>query len=346
MLDLLHSHPPDTPEQAAAVIRAASLIGGDAAIPLIRDAARHAPPYRKGQRHRVDPVRREALRAWPEFPTRDYARSVLTPLIDALAVNDISLLPALSELHGLTRLSITAAAIPTLTFTRSLPNLQWLSLTVATTDVNLEPLDGHPGLTNLQITGVEAPDLQTLSAIPNLTHLTIRRSRQLRHSETLTVCRHLTSVSIGNTPLQNLTDLRLPAGIVDLHLPSITHLTTLAPLSGLGELPALTYLDLSDNPWLTDLADIGNWPALRTLNLTGCASITDLTPLAELPKLKQIHLNWIKKVDLSALRSHADVTVYIDVGQDVEGAPESCRIIRTQDIRTFRDGTTQRLVRR
>lgn len=338
VLDLLHARPPATAAESTAVMRTASLVGGDAAIPLISQAVRYAPTG-PGSAETSNPVHHEALRAWLEFHPRDYARQVLAPVIEALSVSDPGLLPALAELTRLTRLNITMGTVPNLNFVRSLPNLQWLTLATANTEIDLAPLADHANLADIHLHGVHHPDLQPLGTVPNLAHLTIHRGSQLTNGSALATCSSLTDVSIGYTRFDSIVDLRLPTTTTTLRLPSISDLTSLHPLTDLGDLPHLSTLDLADNTWLTDLSRISRWPALHSINLTGCTAITDLAPLAELPNLRHLRLNWIRKAELKPFTGFNELTVYVDVGQDVDDAPESCRIVRTRDAGTSPHGS-------
>lgn len=67
LLDLLADRPPRTAREAVAVIRAASVIGDEAALGLIASAVKRDSRA----------VRQTAIQAWPLFDVGDFARIAL-----------------------------------------------------------------------------------------------------------------------------------------------------------------------------------------------------------------------------------------------------------------------------
>jgi hypothetical protein len=91
-------------------------------------------------------------------------------------------------------------------------------------------------------------------------------------------------------------------------------------LSPLRRQTSLSTLDVSKTR-VSDLAPLQGLAPLQELRLTWCKNVSDLRPLAALPNLKELHIERVAPgVDLSPLAANQRLTVYIDPGQDVQGA--------------------------
>ncbi|MEV5841505.1 NACHT domain-containing protein [Streptomyces sp. NPDC051985] len=80
-------------------------------------------------------------------------------------------------------------------------------------------------------------------------------------------------------------------------------------LAAVTEPEALLYLDLRDNPLLTDLGALPRFEALRTLMLARCPEVRDLDRLAELPLAELVCGQIADVTGLGALRSLTRLTV-------------------------------------
>jgi hypothetical protein len=164
LLDLLVERPPRGARQSAATIRAASLIGGEAALKII------APCGRIDR----DSVRDELMRAWPLFDPEEYARLVLSgsPHSQYLTIDDPSLLPGLRYLSALDHMSIEfQEGHGDLGILHELPALTGLNILAYPELRDLGPLTGHPTLERLLLQNVGTVDLGPLATLPKLENL-------------------------------------------------------------------------------------------------------------------------------------------------------------------------------
>lgn len=167
LLDLLAERPPRGARQAAATIRAAGLVGGDAAMKIIAPCAR------------IDKssVRVELLRAWPLFDPEEYARLVLaqSPHSKSLTVDDPALLAGLRHLPGLVHLNVDfGEGHGDLSVIRDLPALTGLNMMSDPKLRDLGPLTGHPALERVFLQDVGTIDLGPLATLPELRYLYLR----------------------------------------------------------------------------------------------------------------------------------------------------------------------------
>jgi hypothetical protein len=207
VLDLMAERPPATPPQAAASIRVASLVGGRDAMLLISDIA--------GQ---FDEIEDEVIRAWTEFDLSEYSSTVIPRMrwSGRLTVTDHSLLPYLSNMIGLTELTVPAKVMTAPTFPRRPQSVRFLR-TADNALAALKTLQGWDDLTSLEIY------LNVLSLKLNV----------LRKFEDLECLRVVSSHSgvLDLTPLSKLLKLR----VIHLVTPE-AKLIRLNPLSEMKDL--------------------------------------------------------------------------------------------------------------
>jgi hypothetical protein len=151
-----------TPKEAAATIRAASLAGSEAAIPLLRSFRRRA--YAQ--------VQRELVAGWFRSTTPErYADEVLADAalegVDVILAN-LDTLPLLPRLRGLTWLLMPSGTTDAdLVKLATLTNLKTLSL-VGTGVVDVSSLAALTNLKTLSLAGTGVADLSPLATLTNL----------------------------------------------------------------------------------------------------------------------------------------------------------------------------------
>jgi len=335
LLDLLAERPPHGQRQAAATIRAASLVGGDAALPLIAGCAKTTGW----------PVREALQRAWLLFDVKEFAQMVLSgsPHARALTITDQSQLPSLPHITGLRSLSVECPeGTIDLTVVRDLPALESLNITGGT-GADLTPLSGHQALSNILVLGSGAPvDLGPLPTVPQLHYLYLTADRVtglegLRDSAGLQRLglEYLSNIDQLPTylPVRPLRNLALSGGT----------LRTLGPMLGIPQLAELEELDFWGLSALHSIYGVERWAGtLQSLSLVRCEHVLNLEPLVSLPRLEHLQLDpdpapdlhTVRRlsslrelmlfgnstVDLSALEGMPSLTVRVRRGQKVLGA--------------------------
>ncbi|HEX6470400.1 MAG TPA: NACHT domain-containing protein [Streptosporangiaceae bacterium] len=358
VLDLLADSPPRNSRQAVATIRAATGIGGPAALSLIARCAHHRD-------HRVHA---ELMRAWPHFDPFEYARTVLQPSQHRWQIGtltDPALIPAVVELPDLEYLAYEVEpGYGKLDFIRALPRLANLQIFRDQLLSDLTPLVANESLTHLALGNVGDVDLCVLPDLPNLKRLTVSGAGG-RDLTPVRSCSSLEALALdeldthdlpGCLPAQPLRSLafRSCLGLKDLQpLDSFEQLADLAELylfrcdvhdiSGiahrfgrlshlslagnpgitecrsLGSLPHLTGLALSETS-ITDISPCGGMPDLADLDLDDLPQVPDLGPLRGLAHLRTLHLRGSGRADLRPLAGMEGLTVHVDRRQEVVGA--------------------------
>jgi hypothetical protein len=346
LLDLLAERPVRDVSQATATIRAASLVGGDAALSII--AACGKVPG--------SAVKDELMRAWPFFDVEDYARIILagSPNLEYFTVSSPSLLAGLRYITGLRSLGIQyeGSGYGDLAFIRDLPNLKMLNIMTDPALRDLSPLAGHPALGTVLVKSGSGIDLRPLTTLAWLrsVHLSCHC---VTNVESLRDCAHLESIGLDGLPdiddvIRFIPDH--PLKQFELSNGSLSELTSLAKIPGLARLEGLDLMDCE----CPSLRGIEHWAqTLRRLRLWGLNDLIDLTPLTKLPGLQSLSLIygtpqdlrvvhgmsslrdlylWDKKpVDITPLRGMRWLTVHIDSRQEVHGAEllgEGSKLVR------------------
>ncbi|GIF65968.1 ATP-binding protein [Asanoa ishikariensis] len=277
VLPLLAALPDLSEAQSAAVIRTAALIGGPAALDLIR-------------RHRSDDrpsVVAELVRGWPRFDPETYAREVLAEAAlaaQSLRVDSEVLLPHLRFLTQLTRLRCTGDLdLGKLDRPSALDTVEIRDNSVLTSDDLRPHLDG---LTTL-----------ILENCPALTDLSVLDGARL-----LRLCVRDCAVDLRTIPpgctaeleleLQasgSLADLPAALPLVRLAWPSTS--AQVRDLGLVARYPSLRDLTTSGWPTLAEFAVLAALPDLQALEING-AVIDDFAPLAALTNLRRLRVSY------------------------------------------------------
>ena len=184
LLPLLEQHQPRTTGEKVAAIRAATLIGGREAMPVIANLAKDAD-YQVSQ---------ELQRAWLYFDGLDFAEKVLAPVgVDTLTLNQMSLLPYLPKVPSITRLTLRFYGLtqpPSLRVLDELPRLQELSVASIPGETLTGVIREWPALTSLSVFSSSIRDISAVGSLTGLTSLTMYCGQ----ISDLSVLTHLTSL--------------------------------------------------------------------------------------------------------------------------------------------------------
>jgi len=290
-----------TDREAAATVRAAALVGGEAAMPLLRSFRRRP----------AEEVQRELVAAWfrSQIPEAYVDQVLADAALDGTSVNlqDVKYLALLTRVRGLRRLGMppvtTAADLDRLVRSDHLPaRLRTLSL--AQTQISqLAPLAALSHLTTLDLTGTPATDSSPLAALRSVEELCLSGT-QVADLAPLAALDRLTALDLRGTPVA---DLR--------------------PLVGLRRLEQLSL----GGTQVADLAPLAALDRLTALDLTGTA-VTDLTPLGALGKLRDLWLFRSKVTSLDPVADHSRLTVALGPAQAERvrsgtGRPLKCIVV-------------------
>lgn len=286
-LTRLARHRPKGAREAAATIRAASLIGGPGALEVVTQAART----------RGDEVRDELVKAWSRFPPEEFARTVMNAAcIESLEISDAALFPALRLVTGLRELSYDMpGGHNDLSFIRHLPELTTLSIIQDPVLQDLTPLTSHPNLREIRIYDARGPvEFGPLRSCPMLT-------------------------SIWLTAVQDVNNLRgfLPPQQLDQFALWIQQdLTSLEPILSIEQMSKLSTLCLARSPFRS-LSGIEILADTLTRLSIGLAPGASLAPLRALSKLHSLYIDQTALVDLSPLDDIANLTIHVIESQHV-----------------------------
>ena len=213
--------------------------------------------------------------------------------------NSISDLSPLSNLTGLTRLTLRGNNITDLSPLSGLVNLKRLEIEHNSIS-DLSPLKGLINLTELKLFGNGISDISPLAGLTHLTELSLSQNNVSDISPLSGLINLRTLFLLDNTitnfsPLAGLTNLTRLA----LRGNNISDLSALAVLTNLETL-GLSYNNISD---LTPLAGLTN---LARLGLRG-NRISDISPVAGLTNLKRVDLRYNDTSDISPLVTNTGV---------------------------------------
>lgn len=266
-------------QQAAATIRLASAIGGDAALHLVAKCA-----HVKGPR-----VRDEVMRAWPRFDPELFAREVLSKMgeLESLRVRDPGQLLGLENTHILSLICGYRAGYGK---TDRYAKIKTLRRLYITRDKKLTDVSGMceiPNLRSLSLFGIGTVDIRSLRYLTSLRSLDVEVDSLNRIDD-----------------LKSLTQLRDIGLDGDLDV------------SRMGEfLPStiLEALGILGGTYLRDLDQIVSIPQsnkLRSLRLFDCNNLHDLSSITSLSStLKMLFLHNSGRVDYSALGELRELTL-------------------------------------
>jgi len=337
LLDLLRTQPPRTPAEEGASIHAASRVGGDSALRLIRDILSRHGGSAKG-------FENEIAGAWRFFNPDVYVKEVLAPSWPPeaeLRVPDVESLRMLADFPGLrwlhcelgnSHLDDSRLALTALERNRE---LRHLVITGCGDDLDLAPLANLPHLESLELECPgELPNLAPLAGVSREWGLTLSAPAYAGSPLSLSGLASLTWLSLrGCDSLTNLGMLAgLPESVWWLSLYGFAQLTS---LDGIAGATGLRTLELFDCPRVTSLAPLASVTSLEHISLGLLTRRPpDLTPLADLPRLATITLAGHTEFDVAALAGMQDVTITVPPKARVTGAEEiapSTRIVRSGD---------------
>ena len=207
LIPLLASYWARDTMRAPETIRAASLVGGDAAIDLIRDVS---------LRHDIPNIASEVSRAWQYFDTDDYAQRVLAASgPKELDVSGRRFLRALISVPSVARLTIHSGERDDidLDLTTALPQVK--ELTLQGTHPDLPALAAFPQLKSLALWNYPYGDIRQLPFLPTLTKLEIYSSRTLTSMDGIE--RQSAIVRVGLYGCENLNSVRQLSGLPALN---------------------------------------------------------------------------------------------------------------------------------
>ncbi|MGQ4517066.1 NACHT N-terminal Helical domain 1-containing protein [Streptomyces sp. DW26H14] len=319
---------------AAAVVRTAALVGGDAALGVI---ARFRTDTRLEVTHQL-------ATSWGAFDAGEYAEQVLSDIAPAAHVR-LSTAAQLAELPRLphVRRIVMGGQLPS--FPPQLLShggLEYLFLDGDRSLTDLSPLALLPGLDTFVIAGCPAVrdleplrglrlrniylhhlargmSLAPLADMPALDHLTLGFSADVRRAGDIPARSGLTSLYfIGEARGISLQGLE--------RWPSLSWLGIVgdeqgAQLGRMDPVPSLTTLDIQSQSSL-DLGAVRRHTEVAHLSLQSCTLDSDvgLAPLAELPHLRTLRMGACKgPIDLAPLAGLEHLVVHAGDDNDLTG---------------------------
>ncbi|MDQ0946146.1 hypothetical protein QFZ24_000069 [Streptomyces phaeochromogenes] len=311
-------------DEELATVHAICQIGGDAAIPRLREFLRTDQPA----------VRAQLLDHWDRFDTTVYAEDIVRPLLETapdetVTVRSHAELDALRTMSGYQRVGIHGDFSPEEIGTSLDPRrLRELRLRNTLQLEDLDLLCAYPELETLVLQGCRnVKDPTPLTRLPRLHRLELRDLPQFEPLLKLADCPRLEGLLVGpEVPWRGLPDLPRAAELRLLSLPSAA-----AQLAGIVACRGLEELRLQDaserltpDEWGSLVAEL---PNLRKLTLspqqlsmllfaprTEIPQVTHLSVRARagsavplrriarrLPGLEEIHLSQVAELDLASL---------------------------------------------
>ncbi|MFE6029911.1 NACHT domain-containing protein [Streptomyces niveus] len=311
-------------DEELATVHAICQIGGDAAIPRLREFLGTSQSA----------VRAQLLDHWDRFDTLVYAEEIVRPLLEtgpdeAVTVRSPAELDALRTMSGYQRVSLRGDFSPEEIRTSLNPRrLRELRLHNTLQLEDLELLSVYPELETLALQGCRnVKDPTPLTRLPRLRRLELRDLPQFEPLLKLSDCPALEGLLVGaEVPWRGLSDLPRAAELRLLSLPpAAAQLAGIVHCRGLEE---LRLQDASDRVTPDEWGSLlGELPDLRRLTLspqqlsmllfaprTEIPQVTHLTVRARpgapvplrriarrLPGLEEIHLSQVSELDLGSL---------------------------------------------
>jgi hypothetical protein len=304
--------------EAAACVRALALIGGADALDAI------ASYGHDGRRT----VKEEVRRAWDTFDPIEFAQRVLAQanFEDALAVSNLSLIPAIRYLKQLASLrleiGISASDLETIREVGSLVSFMAADIEHVT---DLSPFSELHLLEDLELWQASAiTNLDPLREL-HLERLGLYQAEAIEDIAALSNMSSLRYLSITESPLSDLSPLAGVQSLVEVNLSGcigIQDLSTLPgdnlsrlilqrcdgirDLSSLRSLTKLEDLDVSGCTALEDISGLSALPSLQVVDMAGCASVQDFSALKALEQLRTLDLQDCAVHELSFLGSNLE----------------------------------------
>nr|WP_202542161.1 NACHT domain-containing protein [Streptomyces sp. SID2563] len=335
VLDLLPKPGHLSEGTAAAIVRTAALIGGDAAFEVITG-------FKEDERPEVS---RQLAEGWDAFTAETYAREVLSAgswATSYLYARRADQLNALRHLPGARRIHVSGDH-PDLGPLLQLDAPEALFLFDNKVLTDLSPLASMPSLTNVGIsrcpyvqdlTPLATPGLRSLLLYEVNAEVSLDALRDMTGLESFTAQHPVLVESVGELPIgPQLANLALSRQARYLTLegierwPQLDSLTVggrtqLRQLKRHPSLSALTGLGVHEVDHF-DPEMIRALTGLRRLLLFRCGTVADLAPLRELPHLTALRLRHCAQqaapIDLSPLAGLDRLTVTLSGNMQVSG---------------------------
>ncbi|UFQ18142.1 MULTISPECIES: NACHT domain-containing protein [Streptomyces] len=331
VLELLPGPEGLTDRQAAAVVRTAERVGGDAALTVISR-------FRSDQR----PLTRSALgNAWSAFDTREYFEAVLegnvggdqvVPITRTEQLAFLTRLPELTDLnllgdHGLPDMVLEHLPMKFLLFwenpslidlsgLRRLPHLEALSLSRCPSVTDLRALSGLR-LRDVFLYSPSVPmSLTPLADMPELRHLVFDFAPVEKALDDLPFAPQLTGLGF----LQQASRMRLSGleALTSLRWLTVNEDHQWRALLSAGAFSPLSTLQILDVPHV-DLSALVAHRQLASLYLRLAHQVDGITALAELPLLESVRFADCGPLDLTPLAHLENVTVTLHNCPQVTG---------------------------
>jgi len=272
-LDLLADHLVPHSAEAVMTIRAAAMIGGKDALPIISYCAKFESPA----------VRGELISAWNRFDPDQFAGEVLaySPNATDLSLRQAGQIRAVRHIPAIRSLRyVSPEGLGDLEFVRHLPNLESLTVRGDAGLTDLSPLRDHARLAFLWIEGVGQVDLSPLPTMRSLRRLDLDCDR-IGDLSPLKSCGSLREVTLRR--VRDFAVLKQFVSPVSLTWLVIRDTAGLRNLNGLPRVHGLRHLVVSECP-LTDLAGAARWfKTLESLTVTGTRDSVNPRSLPHLP---------------------------------------------------------------
>lgn len=348
-LELLIKRPVQSARQTKATIRAASLIGGNEALQLIKKCIQHSTK---------PSVIAEALRAWSRFEPETYARDILAYLrLNGLEVNNPAQLTALRHLHDLAFLTLRFPdGHGDVSPLANVPRLEYLSISDQLLH-DISPLSACGRLSVLELRQTGRVDLGELAGCHGLRGLdfdyeSVVDPARVRHLVMLNNLQASSAHSFrqvqGILPPESrlirfglwdalevgdLDDMRNARQLAEIQFLLLGRAYRLDRIAGIeawsqtitgvylqaprlsdyeviGSLRNLTFANLRSVP-IKDLSFALSLPKLAFLHVGGNYPLPDLGPLSALPELSHLYLYSSGEIDLRPLAGKECLTVHV-----------------------------------
>ena len=201
--------------------------------------------------------------------------------------------PALSNLKGLKKLTLSRTQIADISPLSSLTGLEWLDLN-GTQVTDISPLSGLTKLEWLDLNGTQVTDISPLSELTQLHSLDLDGT-QVTDISPLAGLTQLQKLNLNGT---QVTDISSLAGLTQLQSLGLhgMQVTDISPLAGLTQLQSLGLHGMQ----VTDISPLAGLTQLQDLNLYG-TQVTDISPLVGLTQLRSLYLGETQVTDISSL---------------------------------------------
>ncbi|MFI8817228.1 MULTISPECIES: NACHT domain-containing protein [unclassified Streptomyces] len=320
-----------TGREAAAVVRTAAMVGGDAACELIRH-------FRDDEREAVE---YEVSTAWGRFDAVPYAREIMAArtwgtkyayMDSAAQLAALPHVPHVRSAHiqgdhpdltsilrrpDMERIFVFRNSALTDTHQFAGTRLRSVGLSMCPQVRDIGPL-ARPGLERLSLIGLhESLDSTALKDMPDLRQLTLGHPLLLESIAELPVCEQLTSLDLFmKTRYPHLESLAAWSNLRKLGLHGSTD------LQQLSRVPALHGLEELQLRWRSalSLGLLAPLTRLRSLSLVQCDLADGLAPLLELPALTSLQLHETDQpIDLAPLANLENLTILVGYRTPVLG---------------------------